>query len=46
MGGWLNTMLAGMVAQAAPWLAIPAMAIVGMVFGLVGGYVGKKFLPK
>lgn len=46
MGGWLNSMLAGMVASAAPWIAVPSMAIIGMIFGLIGGYIGKAYLKR
>ncbi len=46
MGGWLNSLLASVFTTAVPWLAVPSMAIVGMVFGLIGGYVGKKYLKQ
>ena len=44
MGGWLNTMLAGLLGQltANPWFALPSMALVGLVFGLIGGFIGAK----
>lgn len=44
MGGWLNSMLVGLLGQltANPWFALPSMALVGIVFGAIGGFVGVK----
>ena len=44
MGGWINDLVYGMVGPltANPWFALPSMAIVGLIFGLIGGIIGAK----
>jgi len=44
MGGWLNGLIVGTVGPltANPWYALPSMAVVGLVLGLIGGFVGAK----
>lgn len=40
------TILVGLVASTVPWFAVPALAIVGMIFGAIGGWVGKRYLKR
>ena len=44
MGGWLNTMLVGVLGPLTenPWFALPSMALVGIVLGAIGGIIGAK----
>jgi hypothetical protein len=43
-GGWLNSALVSVLGPltANPWYAIPSLALVGIVFGLIGGAIGPK----
>ncbi|MFH1473585.1 MAG: hypothetical protein ABIE55_01695 [Candidatus Aenigmatarchaeota archaeon] len=44
LGGWLNDLIGGILGSltANPWYALPQMALVGLVLGLIGGFIGAK----